>query len=103
MAILNSTVLKKNPAGDGKNSEPVIEIIIEDDGPGIPDEVAGNIFEPFFTTKKEGTGLGLFIVFQLLKLNGGTISIHNLEPGPGARTVVTLPQNNPEDLRPAAE
>ncbi len=102
-SIKLNSIVKKNPAGYGKNSEPVIEIIIEDDGPGIPDEVAGNIFEPFFTTKKEGTGLGLFIVFQLLKLNGGTISIHNLEPGPGARTVVTLPQNNPEDLRPAAE
>jgi two-component system sensor histidine kinase PilS (NtrC family) len=102
-SIKVSSTVKENPAGSRENNEPVIEVIIEDDGPGIPDEVAGNIFEPFFTTKKEGTGLGLFIVFQLLKLNGGTISIHNLEPGPGARTVVTLPQNNPEDLQPAAD
>ena len=88
-SIKLSSIVKQNPSDTEHSNEPFIEITIEDDGSGIPDEVAGNIFEPFFTTKTEGTGLGLFIVFQLLKLNGGNITIHNREPG--ARTVVTLP------------
>ena len=91
-----SSTVKKNTTGTGENGKPVIEIVIEDDGPGIPEEVAGNIFEPFFTTKEEGTGLGLFIVFQLLKLNGGTITIQNREYGPGTRTTVTFPLTAPE-------
>jgi len=112
-SIKVSSMVKENPAGSRENSEQIIEIIIEDDGPGIPEDVAGNIFEPFFTTKKEGTGLGLFIVFQLLKLNSGSITIHNREPGPGARTTATFPlaapehpsaaQKIPEDSREAAD
>ncbi len=88
-SIKLSSIVKQNPPDPEYSNEPFIEITIEDDGTGIPDEVAGNIFEPFFTTKKNGTGLGLFIVFQLLKLNGGNITIHNREQG--ARAVVTLP------------
>lgn len=107
-SIKLNSIVKKNPAGYGKNSEPVIKVIIEDDGPGIPAEVAGNIFEPFFTTKKEGTGLGLFIVFQLLKLNGGTIAIQNPASSSGCQTIVSFPLANaakkiPEDSRPAAD
>ena len=112
-SIKVSSMVKVNPAGFRENSGQIIEIIIEDDGPGIPEEVAGNIFEPFFTTKKEGTGLGLFIVFQLLKLNGGTISILNRKPGPGTQTTVTFPltapefpaagQKTPEDCRQTAD
>ena len=95
--------IKENVTNSAKSHVPIIKVLIEDDGPGIPEEVTGNIFEPFFTTKSEGTGLGLFIVFQLLKLNDGTITIHNREPEPGTRTVVTLPQKKPEDLQPAAD
>ncbi|NIA20364.1 MAG: PAS domain S-box protein, partial [Xanthomonadaceae bacterium] len=90
-SIKLSSTVNQNPADTEHSNEPFVEITIEDDGPGIPEEVAGNIFEPFFTTKTEGTGLGLFIVFQLLKLNGGTVTIHNRKPEPGARTVVTFP------------
>jgi len=94
---LSSTV-KQNSAAAEHHNEPVIEITIEDDGPGIPEEVAGNIFEPFFTTKTAGTGLGLFIVFQLLKLNGGTVTIQNREPEPGTRTMVSFPLAAPEHV-----
>jgi len=111
-SIRVSSTVKNAPAEDGNVGEPVIEVTIEDDGPGIPEEAAGNIFEPFFTTKTEGTGLGLFIVFQLLKLNGGAITIHNREPGPGTRATAVFPlaaeqpltaQKKPEDSRPAAD
>jgi two-component system sensor histidine kinase PilS (NtrC family) len=104
-SIQVSSTVKNDHSGTG--SEPVVEVTIEDDGPGIPEDAAGSIFEPFFTTKTEGTGLGLFIVFQLLKLNGGAITIHNREPGPGTRATAVFPlaaaQKNPEDSRPAAD
>ncbi|MCB1903975.1 MAG: HAMP domain-containing histidine kinase, partial [Gammaproteobacteria bacterium] len=37
------------------------EIVICDDGPGVPEEIAGKIFDPFFTTRNQGTGLGLAV------------------------------------------
>ncbi|MBN2332336.1 MAG: PAS domain S-box protein [Deltaproteobacteria bacterium] len=75
-------------AGQPDDQNRVLAVEIEDTGTGIPEEVMNKIFEPFFTTKKEGTGLGLFIVFQLLKLNGGTITLHNRTPDPGTTTTI---------------
>ena len=37
------------------------EMIVCDDGPGVPREIAGRIFDPFFTTRSQGTGLGLAV------------------------------------------
>ncbi|MBW1645907.1 MAG: PAS domain-containing protein [Deltaproteobacteria bacterium] len=68
-----------------------LQVLIEDDGPGIDEETMGKIFEPFFTTKAEGTGLGLFIVFQLLKLNGGRLRLTRRLPPPGTRVAVSFP------------
>lgn len=50
-------------------------LTIEDDGPGIPDDVAASIFEPLFTTKVKGTGLGLAIVAGIVKRHHGTIAV----------------------------
>jgi len=54
-----------------------ITLEIEDNGPGIPDEMKDKILQPFFTTKKgtEGTGLGLSITNDIVKAHGGIISI----------------------------
>ncbi len=52
-----------------------IEVKIEDNGPGIPDEIKNKIFDPFFTTKKTGTGLGLSICHSIITKHGGTIEI----------------------------
>lgn len=65
-----------------------VYIEIADTGTGIPDGV--NVFEPFMTTKKEGTGLGLPIVRQLVDAHGGTLTYRS-ELGKGATFVVTLP------------
>lgn len=58
-----------------------MQVEIADNGPGIPPEVLQNIFEPFFTTKtgpdKQGTGLGLFITYGLVKKLGGQIVAHS--------------------------
>jgi signal transduction histidine kinase len=64
---------------------------VRDSGPGIPDTVRSRIFEPFFTTKKErGTGLGLSVVYGLVKNYGGSVHAGNAHGG-GARFTVRLP------------
>jgi two-component system, NtrC family, sensor kinase len=52
-----------------------IDIVIEDSGPGISKNVADNVFKPFYSTKNEleGTGLGLYLCFQLMKKMDGLL------------------------------
>jgi signal transduction histidine kinase len=52
-------------------------IEVEDNGPGIPDEIKDKILQPFFTTKKgtEGTGLGLSITHDIIKAHGGELKV----------------------------
>lgn len=60
-------------------------IEVSDSGPGIPVDCRARIFEPFFTTKgAHGTGLGLSIVRELMRQQGGSVTVHS-EPGRGAR------------------
>ncbi len=51
------------------------EIVIEDEGPGIPADARGRIFDPFFTTKTRGTGLGLPTAKRIIELHGGAIEV----------------------------
>lgn len=60
-----------------EKAPPEITITICDNGPGIKQEIAEEIFEPFFTTKTSGTGLGLYIAFQLTQINNGIINLEN--------------------------
>ena len=62
-------------------------IQVEDDGPGIPLEEQERIFIPFFTTKKQGSGIGLSLSRQIMRMHGGTITV-NSQPGKG--TTFTL-------------
>ncbi len=89
-------------------------VAVEDDGPGVPDEVSDRIFEPFFTTKPtgQGTGLGLAVSVGLLEQHGGSLALENRpSPGIGARFVVRVPlatgsaaleAHGPEAAAPAA-
>ena len=72
-----------------------IRLSIEDDGPGIPENVRNKIFSPFFTTKEEGqgTGLGLSICLGIVQEHGGTIVAESL-PNGGTAMVVELPITN---------
>ena len=65
---------------------------VSDDGPGIAPEHASRIFEPFFTTKPvgEGTGLGLYISYQIVRSHRGEIRVEST-PGEGATFEVRLP------------
>ncbi len=64
---------------------------VRDSGPGIPETVRSRIFEPFFTTKRgHGTGLGLSVVYGLVKNYDGSVTADNARGG-GARFTVRLP------------
>ncbi len=67
-----------------------IDIIIDDDGPGIPPDLRGKVFLPFFTTKKSGLGLGLAIAQKIVRDHGGDVACE-ASPTGGARFRVTLP------------
>lgn len=72
--------------------ENAVTMLWEDNGPGLPDEVAARLFQPYFSTKSQGTGLGLAICRNLLDRMGGTITLRNRDDGPGAVAEVTLPR-----------
>jgi signal transduction histidine kinase len=70
---------------------------IDDNGPGIPDEIVSKIFDPFFTTKPKGTGLGLAITRRIVQAHGGDITAEQSPLG-GARFTLLLPALHNEDL-----
>jgi PAS domain S-box-containing protein len=71
-----------------------VEVLFEDNGDGVAEEMRDQIFLPFFTTKEygKGTGLGLPIVARIVHEHGGHI---DLLDGPGARFLMTFPQHRP--------
>ncbi len=66
-----------------------VQFVVEDSGPGIPEEVRERIFEPFFTTKESGSGLGLPLVHSTVQQHGGTLTVDR--EAAGARFVISLP------------
>jgi len=93
--ILNAIQVSKRPVlikittySDGR----FIIIAIEDNGPGIPENIIGRIFEPFFTTKDvgKGSGLGLTVSYDIVKTHGGDIEV-NSPQGKGTTFTISLP------------
>ncbi|HEY2727205.1 MAG TPA: ATP-binding protein, partial [Parafilimonas sp.] len=77
-----------SPSGDGG-----VEIVVSDNGNGIPQNIIDKIFQPFFTTKPtgEGTGLGLSLSYDIItKEHNGTIKVQSKE-GEGTKFIITLP------------
>lgn len=71
-------------SGDG------VEIVVRDDGQGIPEELLPRIFDPHFSTRSYGTGLGLAIVRRLVESWGGRVAADS-EPGRGTRVRIWVP------------
>ena len=70
-----------------------VRIEIEDNGPGVSADVAGNLFEPFVTTKPTGMGLGLALSRELIGAHGGTVRWEQIGAHNGARFVIELPDD----------
>ena len=79
-------------------NEHTVDLIVEDEGSGIPKNIMDRLFEPFFTTKDpgEGTGLGLALVYSIVEEHYGQITIDSpadIERQRGTRIRVTLPRH----------
>jgi signal transduction histidine kinase len=66
-----------------------VELLIEDEGPGLPN--TANLFVPFFTTKAVGTGIGLVLSRQIAEAHGGSLTLQNRLSGRGCEARVRLP------------
>ena len=73
------------------NSNESIVIEISNNGPAIPPEEAEHIFTPFFTTKEGGSGIGLSVARQIMRLSGGSISLKSNDPEHRTTFVLLFP------------
>jgi nitrogen fixation/metabolism regulation signal transduction histidine kinase len=83
---------EKNPDGKiqiiaGFNSDHRPEIRVIDNGPGIQDEILEQIFVPFFTTRENGSGIGLSLSRQIMRLHGGSLQVRSV---PNKETIFNL-------------
>jgi signal transduction histidine kinase/CheY-like chemotaxis protein len=82
-------------------SSDTVVLEVNDDGPGVPEDVQSKIFDPFFTTKEvgKGTGLGLTVAYAIVEEHGGRIWMHSSQDS-GASFFVELPTGDAQVVRP---
>jgi signal transduction histidine kinase len=100
--ILNAIDATKKGGRIGLSAAPIndwLEILVCDNGAGVPPEHASRLFQPYFTTKKHGTGLGLFVTQKLVSDHGGSVRFES-RPGEGTVFHVFLPCSDKESRRP---
>jgi two-component system, sensor histidine kinase FlrB len=68
------------------------QIVVSDNGPGVPAQIRERIFEPFFTTRARGNGIGLSIVKSVVEAHGGSVQL--ADSACGATFVIELPEDN---------
>jgi two-component system nitrogen regulation sensor histidine kinase GlnL len=69
------------PGRDQPRSHGALEISVADNGPGVPEAIAGRMFEPFFTSKAGGAGVGLAVVAGIMSAHGGFVLLENSPAG----------------------
>jgi two-component system, NtrC family, sensor histidine kinase HydH len=80
----------------GHGSGPsTVDIVVEDTGPGIPEQDHDKLFIPFYTRRSGGTGLGLALSRRIVHAHGGEVDV-GARPGGGARFTILLPLEPPE-------
>lgn len=96
-AFLNiiKNALEASQPGDtielgGCEKDDTIEITVTDSGHGMDKDTVDKIFEPYFTTKDTGTGLGLTIVYKIIREHGGNIKVDSVE-GKGTTFTIIFP------------
>jgi two-component system sensor histidine kinase HydH len=85
----------------GQSTATQVQLQVCDTGSGIAAEQLARIFEPLYTTKPGGTGLGLYIVQEIVAAHGGQITVTSVE-GQGTTFTITLPRV-PAQQPPSAE
>lgn len=99
--LIDNALLAMGPRGrlelgvDTHDGE--VRVLVADDGPGVPREVAERLFEPFVSTREGGTGLGLSMAQRAAHRHGGRIYFEPREPR-GSRFVVELPSESVRGL-----
>jgi two-component system NtrC family sensor kinase len=85
------TVITRRAEGGG------VRIEIRDTGVGMDEETRKHVFEPFFTTKEKGTGIGLAVVYSIVRAHGGKVELES-KPGAGTTVRFHLPAKPPENM-----
>lgn len=85
-----ATALRQQPGAYGRKARNYVEVIVKDNGSGIPAKAMSNLFVPFFTTKQKGTGLGLAITQRIVQDAGGRIDVRS-QPNTGTEFTILLP------------
>jgi signal transduction histidine kinase len=93
--LLTNAAQASPPGGElrvdvGAGPDGGAEIVVSDDGTGIPADELPRIFDPFYTRRAGGTGLGLAVVDQIVRSHGGHIDVTSA-PGAGTRFTIHLP------------
>jgi signal transduction histidine kinase len=81
------------------------QIVVEDNGCGMTEDVIQHLFEPFFTRRRggQGTGLGLSITYRIVEEHHGQIIAQSSGLGKGSKFTVTIPLRQPASRRQRAQ
>ncbi len=75
---------------EARNIRRAVEIVVRDDGPGIPEADTDRVFEPFFSTKDKGLGIGLYLARKIIEAHGGRLEARSQE-GRGTEFRILIP------------
>jgi signal transduction histidine kinase len=96
--LLENAIYAASPQGNvavrARAANDVVEVHVEDSGPGVDPATQRRLFEPLITTKEKGIGLGLALVKKIAERHGGSVSYSD-RAGGGARFTVRLPAGPP--------